>query len=208
MDGRAEDLRALVPWNRDWLKPLRSRLLRDLVLERSSLVVTIGPGEPCVLAHDDGSVDAVVCEHVLMWTEVPERVIADVHRVLRPGGHLVVAAEPDFGGVLEHPDGAGIQGLVAGVLRKHGADPDVGRRLVSLFTRDRFSTEVHLHQPGPQASPAGEMLELMIRRVRLVLEGEVQPRVVDYWEREVRSASGLGTFFTWVPHFALVARKL
>jgi SAM-dependent methyltransferase len=206
MNDHAEMLRTLVPWNRDWLKPLRQRLLHDLRLGRSSVVVYLGPTES-VVAHDDCSVEAVVCEHVLMWAPVPERVISEMHRVLKPGGHAVVAAEPDFGGVMEHPEAAGIQGLIAGVLRKHGADPDIGRRLLALFDRDEWEPHVHVHQPGAQASPAGEMLELMIRRVRRSLDGEVQGSVIDRWEEEVRDASAAGTLFSWVPHYALVARK-
>lgn len=209
MDERSDKLRTLVPWNREWLKPLRQKLLQDLRLGRSSVVVYLGPSESdFALDYDDGSVEAVVCEHVLMWATVPERTVDEMHRILKPGGHAVIGAEPDFGGVLEHPEAAGIQSLIAGVLRKHGADPDVGRRLLALFAPEHWERSIHVHQPGPQASPTGEMLELMVRRVRQTLDGEVRPSVVERWEQEVRQAASDGTFFSCVPHFALTARKV
>src|ERR1700737_990100 len=53
-----------------------------------ALKYLIGDGRE--LAFDDGSFDAVVCHTTLCHVPGCERVVAEAHRVLRPGGQLAV----------------------------------------------------------------------------------------------------------------------
>jgi SAM-dependent methyltransferase len=46
------------------------------------------------LPFDDGSFDVVTCQTVLMHVDDPEALLAEMHRVLAPGG-VLIAAEPD-----------------------------------------------------------------------------------------------------------------
>jgi SAM-dependent methyltransferase len=158
------------------------------------------------LPQADGSVDEVVLERVLLWSTDPAALVAEIHRVLAPGGRALVT-EPDYHAVVEHPPGAGIHGLVAGVLRKAGADPAVGRRLRELFSPPLWSTELHLHPPDPEPGPAGEALEELIRDAREVLSPAVDAKVLERWESEVRAASAAGTLLVYLPLFSLVATK-
>lgn len=43
------------------------------------------------LPFADGSVDAFLCRSVLEHVESPERAVAEMHRALKPGGHLLVS---------------------------------------------------------------------------------------------------------------------
>ena len=66
-------------------------------------------------------------------------------RVTRPGGSVLVCAEPDYGGRLDHPD-LPLRGWQIEALRDEGADPCLGRKLRALFT-----------QPGARQVEVGVM---------------------------------------------------
>ncbi|MCL7453697.1 MAG: methyltransferase domain-containing protein [Anaerolineae bacterium] len=87
-------------------------------------------------AHDlpftDGWFDVTVCHFLLLWCRDARRAAAEMVRVTQPGGSVLVCAEPDYGGRIDHPDlpirDWQIQGLV-----REGADPRMGRKLRGLF---------------------------------------------------------------------------
>jgi SAM-dependent methyltransferase len=70
---------------------------RSFALAASEYVVTnIGDNAPVHLDASamnlaDNSVDAFVCESMLEHVQKPEQVIAEIHRVLRPGGKLLLS---------------------------------------------------------------------------------------------------------------------
>ena len=87
-------------------------------------------------AHDlpfgDAWFDITVCHFTLMWCRDPGKVAQEMVRVTQPGGSILVCAEPDYGGRIDHPD------LPLGrwqieALRGEGADPCLGRKLRDLF---------------------------------------------------------------------------
>jgi hypothetical protein len=53
-------------------------------------------------------------------------------RVTRPGGAVLVCAEPDYGGRIDHPD-LPLGRWQSQSLRREGADPWLGRKLRGLF---------------------------------------------------------------------------
>lgn len=89
-------------------------------------------GDAHDLAFRRGWFDVVACHFVLMWCRDPAKVAREMIRVTRPGGVILVCAEPDYGGRIDHPD------LPLGhwqslALRTEGADPWLGRKLRELF---------------------------------------------------------------------------
>lgn len=159
------------------------------------------------LGVEDAITDVVVAELLFMWLQDKEGAVDEIHRVLRPGGVALLTAEPDYNGAMEHPPEAGVHGLVAGVIRKQGADPEAGRRLRDLFGPDRWKTDLFIHPPDPSPGPAGAELEALVRDVRAVIGDGVDAAVIDRWERELRKASDEGKLLLYVPCFALAARK-
>ncbi|HSJ57992.1 MAG TPA: class I SAM-dependent methyltransferase, partial [Anaerolineae bacterium] len=87
-------------------------------------------------AHDlpfpDAHFDVVTCHFLLLWCRDPARCTAEMVRVTRPGGAVVVAAEPDYGGRIDYPD-LPLREWQIQALRAEGADPRIGRRLRALF---------------------------------------------------------------------------
>lgn len=100
-------------------------------------------------AHDmdlpGASFDVTACHFLLLWCRDPRRVAAEMVRVTRPGGSILVCAEPDYGGRLDHPDLPLRQWQIE-ALRAEGADPCLGRKLRALFA-----------QPGARQVDVGVM---------------------------------------------------
>jgi SAM-dependent methyltransferase len=90
----------------------------------------IGDGHDLEFA--DGWFDVVACHFTLLWCREPARVAQEMVRVTRPGGTVLVCAEPDYGGRLDHPD-LPIGEWQIRSLRREGADPWMGRKLRELF---------------------------------------------------------------------------
>ncbi len=164
--------------------------------------------DPLAVPLGDGGADLVACEHLLAWHPEPAAVVREFRRVLRTGGHAVIAAEPDYHAAIEHPSGAAILGLLAGVLRKRGAETEIGRRLPSLFPASLWSVALRIHPPPGRPGPSGEALDSLVADVRAALEGAIPAAVIGRWEGEARAAAADGSLFLYVPHFALVARRL
>ena len=72
----------------------------------------------------------VLCHFLLLWVKSPERVIKEMKRVGKPGGYILILAEPDYGGRIDYPEILQILGKSqAKSLEEQGADPNTGRKL-------------------------------------------------------------------------------
>lgn len=87
-------------------------------------------------AHDlpfpRGHFDVVMCHFTLLWCRDAGRAAAEMVRVTRLGGAVLVCAEPDYGGRVDYPE-LSIGRWQAEALRREGADPLLGRKLRALF---------------------------------------------------------------------------
>jgi SAM-dependent methyltransferase len=89
-------------------------------------------GDAHDLPFDDGWFDVTVCHFLLMWCHDPARAAREMVRATQPGGSVLVCAEPDYGGRIDHPD-LPLGRWQMDALRGEGADPCLGRKLRSLF---------------------------------------------------------------------------
>ena len=94
------------------------------------------------LPFADATFDLVFCQLALLWMPL-EPALAEVRRVLQPGG-VLVAIEPDYGGMIEHPPELATRELWIDALKRAGADPLVGRRLPGLLAGHGFDVTVEL----------------------------------------------------------------
>lgn len=95
--------------------------------------------------------DLVYCQWTLLWLDLPAA-LAEIARVLRPGG-VLVAIEPDYEGLIEHPNEISTRQLWAAGLTAAGADPRVGRRLPGLLQAAGFEVRVDLADSLEPPSP-------------------------------------------------------
>ena len=102
------------------------------------------------LPFDDGSFDAVYAHGVVQYTAEPERMIAEAHRVLRPGGEAIVMVynRRSWLSLLSALTGVGLEHADAPVLRTFTI-PEF-RRLLDPFSEvrivpERFPVPSRLH---------------------------------------------------------------
>lgn len=94
------------------------------------------------LPFADASFDLIFCQLALLWMPL-EPTLAEVRRVMQPGG-VLLAIEPDYGGMVEHPPELATRELWMAGLARAGADPLVGRKLPGLLASHGFEVRVEL----------------------------------------------------------------
>lgn len=87
--------------------------------------------------------DLVFCQCVLMWIDGLATAVSQIRRVLSKDG-VLIALEPDYGGMIEHPPELATQTLWLDALQRAGADPLVGRKLPGLLHAHGFEVRVSL----------------------------------------------------------------
>lgn len=86
------------------------------------------------LPFQDASFDHSLCHFYLMWVSDPLIALREIVRVTAPGGYVLVLAEPDYGGRIDHPEALVHLGdMQTKTLISQGADVHMGRRLLTLF---------------------------------------------------------------------------
>ena len=91
------------------VKPGASVFGLDLSLPTIKQASTYAPGvsltcaDGANLPYADSVFDVVFCHFVLLWTNTPGEVVAEMRRVTRPGGWVLALAEPDYGGRIDYP---------------------------------------------------------------------------------------------------------
>ena len=93
-------------------------------------------GDAHHLSYAEGSFEAACCHFLLLWVSDPGGVVAELSRVTRQGGVVLLLAEPDYGGRIDYPYELAILGeWQSQGLTQAGANPQIGRRLSALLSR-------------------------------------------------------------------------
>ena len=106
-------------------------------------------GKGDAMPFRDGAFDLVVAQMFFMWAQPLGDTLAEVGRVLGPGGHLIAVAEPDYGGAIDHPSQCGYLAELAESLSCQGADVRIGRKLGGALRRAGFHVECGVHPVRP-----------------------------------------------------------
>ncbi len=103
------------------------------------------------LPFADNRFDLVFCQFALMWMDAAG-VVKEVHRVLRAGG-LLIACEPDYAAMIEHPPEIATRPIWLSALERAGAEPRIGRLLPGLLADSGFDVRVDLLERLEPPSP-------------------------------------------------------
>jgi SAM-dependent methyltransferase len=90
-------------------------------------------GDALNIPCKNNTFDACICHFLLLWVVDPLRAVSEMARVTRPGGYVLILAEPDYGGRIDYPDELSQVGAwQIKSLQVQGANPFIGRELRSL----------------------------------------------------------------------------
>jgi SAM-dependent methyltransferase len=162
------------------------------------------------LPFPDGTFDLAVCHLLLMWVEDPVRVVAEMARVVRSGGTVLAAMEPDYGGKMHWPENPVVDQVFQGrMIERKGGDPHAGRKLRAWFVQAGLEPVVGLSNPGvPSCAEDLESFghERSFYRKALADAGVDSGRI-DAWEEEYVSSLRSGVQFNFLPLFFAYAAK-
>lgn len=91
-------------------------------------------GDGLQLPYPSHIFDIVYCHYFLLWVPDPLQAVLEMHRVTKPGGHILALAEPDYSARVDEPARLKILGeWQFAALERQGADPGFGARLAETF---------------------------------------------------------------------------
>jgi ubiquinone/menaquinone biosynthesis C-methylase UbiE len=136
----------------------RSAQLVDRARQRTQDVANVEHrvGDLASLPFDDGTFDAAYCERAFIHLDNPEAAMLELHRVLRPGGRLVIV-DADASRSAIDADDAELAELLTARLDRSMANFRSGRRLrsqavlagfvdVEVEAETRLVTDLHAYQ--------------------------------------------------------------
>ena len=137
------------------------------------------------------SVDAVRVERVLQHVAEPREVVAEIARVVRPGGALFVF-EPDYDTMRVDSDVVADGSWPAAMLRvRH---PRIGSEMLQLFELAGFRTDDVVTESSRGYSFSGLPVDAPMTLARAVADGRCEQATVTAWLDEQRSRTEDGTF--------------
>jgi SAM-dependent methyltransferase len=185
----------------------------DIDLERLRLAAGHAPGlyltggDAHFLPYSSASMDGCFCHFLLLWVKEPTAVLAEMVRVTRPGGALLVLAEPDYGGRIDYPPALEKLGeWQTAALRRQDANPEMGRRLAALCARSGL-TQIEVGVLGGEwkRPPDQEELDLEWAMYRSDFEHLEAARAAreswDHLQEADRAAWESGDRILFVPTF-------
>lgn len=158
-------------------------------------------GDAASIEAPDGSFDAVRSERALQWVADPEAVVAEVARVLRPGGRLVLI-DTDWSSLcLEVGDASITEAVRTAMATERNRPSNVGRRLGELVgaaglvvVAETSATHVSVEwDPDRSAAPAG-CFSMSSLADDLVSAGSLRRDGVARFLATVRDAARRGDF--------------
>jgi SAM-dependent methyltransferase len=167
-------------------------------------------GDACELPFSDSAFDVVVSHYLLLWLADAAQGVREMARVIRPTGHVLACAEPDYGGRVDYPpEMISLGRCQAEALRGQGADPEIGRRLGELFVAAGLRTTVGVmagrwELPAPPG--AGFEAEWAMRERDLA--GLLSPEELGRLRSTDRRALEAGCRVLFVPTFYAWGRKM
>jgi SAM-dependent methyltransferase len=161
-------------------------------------------GDGLQLPHPGQIFDIVYCHFFLLWVPDPLQAVLEMHRVTKPGGHILALAEPDYSARVDEPPELKVLGewQVTALIRQ-GADPGFGRRLAETFHQAGISLRETGTIQGEDREPSAEDWDMEWTVIESDIEGFVPGGQIQKMKQADRQARARGERILHVPtHFA------
>ncbi len=161
------------------------------------------------LAVDDANADAVACIQVLLYVPDVDRVLADMHRVLKPGGRAIIM-ETDWRSAVLHSHDEALTEKIIDAWDKKVPSPRLPARLDSMLREAGFaSVEVEaLPIISNDATPQGFSMAMMGQSADAAVEqGKISEAQSEAWLEGLQQLGADGRYFFCVNRFLFSAWK-
>nr|WP_256974234.1 class I SAM-dependent methyltransferase [Rhodococcus sp. NCIMB 12038] len=162
-------------------------------------------GDAYSLPFPDNRLDVVRSERVFQHLSEPDRAVAEVVRVLRPGGRGVIV-DSDWGTAIMHPGDPLVLQKIMDVMLAHTANPHSGRLLPGQLTAaglvvEDVGSEALIQDPADVTGPLVQMM------TAAAAEGAITETQRDDLLDQLNAAARSGDFHVSVTMFAYLVRK-
>jgi SAM-dependent methyltransferase len=190
--------------SRAMIEEARRRAARAGVAEAVELRV----GDARRLDLPDASLDGCRVERLLLHLDEPQGAIAEMARVVRPGG-VVLAAEPDWGTLAVDAPGPAAGRAVADGAAETFRSPFAGRALRRMLL-DAGLVDVEVTARTlvvADRAVAEGLFDLRGGAARAVAAGALAPEAADEWLRALDAAGAAGRFLAAMTAFMAWGRR-
>jgi len=171
--------------------------------------VTILQGDVANLPLADDAVDAVITTQVLEYVPHLDRAIAEMFRVVRPGGR-VVAVDTDWDSSVWHSGDRARMNEILHAWEEHATQPRLPRTLGRSLNRAGFSVEGQ--QVVPLFNPTFDQDTYSNRLIDLIVpfvtdHAGIPVATANAWAQDLRKAGEAGDYFFSLNRYLFIARK-
>lgn len=171
--------------------------------------VDFRPGEATRLPFAEGQFDIAVCSQVLEYVRDLPAALAEMHRVLCPGGRALIL-DTDWESLVWHSTDPERMARVLRAWDEHLADPALPRRLLPALRQAGFQAQASrvmtLFNPelGPETYSHG-----LIGLIAAFVAGRrgMAPGEVEAWAAELHQLGAQGEYFFSLNRYLFSARK-
>ena len=171
--------------------------------------VSCEQGDASALPAGDAEFNAAVSVQVLEYVPDVDRPLGEIHRVLRPGGRVLIV-DSDHDAFVINADDTERQQRILAAWRAHAAHQALPRSLTQRLRRVGFELERRELLPmfGTSVNPhsfAGGLVESI--RAFVVQSGAISEGEATAWVEDLRTVDGRGDLLLLLPRFVFLARK-
>ena len=169
--------------------------------------VQVRSGDVTALPYADGAFDAVVCVQVYEYVPEVDRALAEVHRVLRPGGRAVIV-DTDWESCVWHSSDPARMRRVVETWDLHCPHPQLPRTLERRLRGAAFEVEqVDAIPIVNRRYDANTYSYGMIATLARFASKRLGEDVANAWAEDLRALGEGGEYFFSLNRFVFVARK-
>lgn len=148
-------------------------------------------GDARALPYRDGGFDAAFCRWVLLHLPDPQRAVAEMRRVVRPGGRIL-CVEADWETLAVYPGDPEVTRRVVQANVDRQVDGRVGRRLVALLRAAGLQAVSAL--PVVALDLSGDWLPFLRSRLEVAVQAGMPTSSLTAWWKAIEAAAGGGEY--------------